>query len=127
MVQPSWQLNFRVNQAKSDYVHFNSILLPKLLTDKQLVYLHNTVLIPKIAYRLQTTFLPASQCARISTGFKMVLKRKLGLVSSTPDYVLFLSSGYGLIHLHQHLIANNIAAFSFLLNSNSLLFSIFQF
>src|ERR1700722_14005056 len=70
--------SFRITQAAADYKAFTSVLFSKLLTDQQLVYLHNSVLISKVAFRLQTTFLFESQALDFFR-FKRLFKSKISL------------------------------------------------
>src|SRR3984957_9742214 len=119
--------HFQVAQATQDYKSFTSVLFPKLLTDKQLVYLHNSVLVPKVAYRLQTTFLSEAQSHTISSGFKRLFKSRLSLPRTTPDFMLFLNTGYGLVNLYKFLISSHLSTFSLLSNSSLYIAKIFSF
>ena len=46
---------FVFQQITTKYNRFVSLLSSKMLTDKQLVYLHNSVLIPMVEYKMQVT------------------------------------------------------------------------
>ena len=118
--------SFRIAQATQDYKAFTAVLYSKLLTDKQLNYLHNSVLIPKVAYRLQTTPVSETQASRIQAGFKLLFKTRLALSRTTPDYILFLKQGYGLTNLFQFLISSHLLAFSSLFNSSSFISQVFS-
>ncbi|CAB4431757.1 unnamed protein product [Rhizophagus irregularis] len=61
--------------------HANAILLPQLfapakLSARQVVYLHNTVLIPKLEYRMQVTHLSEAECLATTGRIRSVVKHK---------------------------------------------------
>src|SRR6266498_2663593 len=51
----SFSKRFVLSQIKKEYLQFTNILRHKKLTGKQLTYLHNSVLLPKVEYRAQVT------------------------------------------------------------------------
>src|SRR5437773_254524 len=53
---------FVKSQLSSEYCHFTSLLHFKSLTSKQLSYLHNTVLLPKLLYHSQVTSISFNEC-----------------------------------------------------------------
>ncbi|CAB4431131.1 unnamed protein product [Rhizophagus irregularis] len=75
--------DFVKNQVKRECNSFAATLRPAKLSVKQVVYLHNIVLIPKLEYRMQVTHLSEAKC-----------------LSATP--VLYLSQALGLINLYSH-------------------------
>ncbi len=60
---------FILTQAKDEVVAMCNTLRKKLLTDKQLLYLYNMVIIPKLEYRTQLTFLSRHECDNIIKPF----------------------------------------------------------
>ncbi|KAF8946278.1 hypothetical protein BGZ46_005822, partial [Entomortierella lignicola] len=74
------------------------VLSRKAITDKQVVYIINNVLIPRILYRLTTTILTASEVARIVGQYCGMVKQKLGLPRETPNSILHHRRLYGLRH-----------------------------
>jgi hypothetical protein len=75
-------------QCSTEYRLFCNTLKNKNLTDKQLVYLHNAVLLPKVEYRLKGTILTRKDCDRISAPFRSVLKHALHLTRSFPTNLI---------------------------------------
>src|SRR5436190_158125 len=71
--------SFVKSQLKTEYHQFTSILRHKKLTAKQLVYLHNTVLLPKLSYHSQTTSLRTKTCQQIASPFDLMFKRHMNL------------------------------------------------
>ncbi|EXX65163.1 hypothetical protein RirG_135920 [Rhizophagus irregularis DAOM 197198w] len=55
--------NFVRKQVARECNSFAATIRPAKLSTKQVVYLHNTVLIPKLEYRMQVTHLSESECA----------------------------------------------------------------
>src|SRR5205085_6052145 len=60
-------------------------ILWKKASDSQLVYLNNSVLLPSIEYRLQTSFLSKNTCKRIQRPIWTLIKNKMGLAKSAPN------------------------------------------
>ncbi len=60
-------------------------ILWKKASVSQLVYLNNSVLLPSIEYRLQTSFLSKNTCKRIQRPIWTLIKNKLGLAKSAPN------------------------------------------
>ena len=58
------------------------------LTDLQLLYIYNKVLIPQLEYRTQMTILTKENCDAISSIFIQLFKAKLNLARSTPNAIL---------------------------------------
>src|SRR5436305_6708517 len=64
------------------------VLKKKFITDKQLLYLWNMVIIPKLEYRLQIMTLDLDQCTKIVFPFQKFFKNKLNLTTTTPNTIL---------------------------------------
>src|SRR5205085_12556575 len=59
----------------------------KRATVSQLIYLNNSVLLPSIEYRLQTSFLTKSKCDRIQKLIWMLIKNKLESARSVANSI----------------------------------------
>src|SRR2546423_14976690 len=59
------------------------------LTDLQLLYIHNKVLIPELEYRSQVTVLSKADCDTISSPILSLIKTKLQLARSTPNAMFY--------------------------------------
>src|SRR5277367_2120112 len=66
--------SFVLKQCRSEYVSFSGKLRRKRLTLEQLRYLHNSVLMPRVEYRLKTSALLESQCELVVRPFCNLFK-----------------------------------------------------
>jgi hypothetical protein len=80
--------NFVIQQAKDEVSSMCETLKRKKITDKQLLYLYNMVIIPRIEYRTQITFLSKQDCDNIVIPFRKLFKHKLKMASSMPNAIL---------------------------------------
>ncbi|GBB99308.1 hypothetical protein RclHR1_34800001, partial [Rhizophagus clarus] len=90
---------------------FAATLRPAKLTAKQVVYLYNTVLIPKLEYHMQVTHLTDKDCYSATRHIRSLVKQKANFSRVLPNLILYLSQALGLINLSSHLIqchANNL-------------------
>ncbi|CAB4418583.1 unnamed protein product [Rhizophagus irregularis] len=62
--------SFVRKQLKQECNSFSAILRPAKLTSQQVVYLHNTVLIPKLEYRMQVTHLSKTECSTATSSVR---------------------------------------------------------
>ncbi|KAF9922436.1 hypothetical protein BGZ67_010532 [Mortierella alpina] len=75
-----------------------AIFSRKALMDKQVVYIINNVLIPRILYRLTTTILSKTEIRAIVSKYRTVVRQKLGYARGTPHSLLYHRRFYGLRH-----------------------------
>jgi hypothetical protein len=87
-------------QCASEYRLFCKTLYRKRLTDKQLSYLHNSVLLPKVEYRLKATVLTEEACDIIFRPFKRLFKHALQLVSTFPTDILQYKQATNIFNLY---------------------------
>jgi hypothetical protein len=111
--------NFIRKQLKQECNSFSAILHPAKLTSQQVVYLHNTVLIPKLDYRMQVTHLSEAECSTATSSVRSLVKHKAKLSRSTPDAILYLSQALGLINLFSHQQQSHFTNLFLLANSSS--------
>lgn len=67
-------MQFIKKQCHVEYQLFANKLARKLLTIRQLTYLHNSVLLPKVEYRLMCSLLAKSLCKIISAPMRKIIK-----------------------------------------------------
>jgi hypothetical protein len=103
---------FVKNQCKTEFNLFSNKLRNKRLTFDQLLYLHNSVLIPKIDFRLKATILSERDCIQVSSPFKKLFKNSLKLSLTTPNAFLHFSQAIGLTNLYQRQLTNHVSSFS---------------
>ncbi|GET55221.1 hypothetical protein GLOIN_2v1783661 [Rhizophagus irregularis DAOM 181602=DAOM 197198] len=111
--------DFVKKQVARECNSFAAIVRPAKLSAKQVVYLHNTVLIPKLEYRMQVTHLSESECASATSSIRSLVKHKANFSRVLPDSILFLSQGLGLINLFFHQSQTHLINLFLLANSSS--------
>ncbi|GBC10533.1 hypothetical protein RclHR1_00970034 [Rhizophagus clarus] len=103
--------DFVRKQIAGECNFFATTLRPAKLSAKQVVYLYNSVLIPKLEYRMQVTHLSATDCYVATRSIRSLVKQKANFSCSLPNSILYLFQALGLINLSFHLIqchANNL-------------------
>ena len=82
----------------------------------QLVYLNNSVLLPNIEYRLQTTFLSKSVCDKLQRPIWVLTKNKLDLASTTANAICSHNGFLGLCSIWQNQLAHHFTELTIRLN-----------
>ena len=77
-----------LQQARMEVLSMCNIIKRKPITDKQLLYLYNMVIIPRIEYRTQLTILSKRDCDSIIAPFRQLYKNKIRLSSTAPNAIL---------------------------------------
>ncbi|CAH1770357.1 7707_t:CDS:2, partial [Entrophospora sp. SA101] len=98
--------NFIIQQAKDEVIELCNIMKKKLITDKQLLYIYNTVIIPRIEYRTQLTFLIKKECDNISSPFRQLFKHKINLSTSAPNAIVNNRMIYNYRNLYEQIQHN---------------------
>ncbi|GBC39586.1 RNA-directed DNA polymerase from mobile element jockey-like [Rhizophagus irregularis DAOM 181602=DAOM 197198] len=112
--------DFVRKQVSRECNSFAATVRPAKLSAKQIVYLHNTVLIPKLEYRMQVTHFSEPECASATSSIRSMIKHKANFSRVLPDSILFLSQGLGLINLFFHQSQTHLTNLFLLANSSSL-------
>jgi len=81
--------SFVINQVRSEIRTDTRIMKHKILTDKQLLYIYNTVIIPKLEYRTQLSCLTKNDCFNLQFPYRTLFKHKLKLSKTCPNSILF--------------------------------------
>ncbi|GET66519.1 RNA-directed DNA polymerase from mobile element jockey-like [Rhizophagus irregularis DAOM 181602=DAOM 197198] len=78
--------DFVRKQVARECNSFAATVRPAKLSAKQVVYLHNTVLIPKLEYRMQVTHLSESECASATSSIRSLdyIACTIALLTTTP-------------------------------------------
>ncbi|KAK3815965.1 MAG: hypothetical protein JOS17DRAFT_778823 [Linnemannia elongata] len=97
------------------------ILSRKAVTDKQAIYIFNNVFLPRIQYRLSVTILSDTEINAIVSRYAGVVKQKVELAHGTPLSILFHRRLYGLRHLGDAQIEEQVSTAQLRLNDHSLL------
>jgi len=119
-------LNFfyRVDSVTSSdfngWHHYCQLLKHKIITDKQLLYIYNTVIILRIEYQLQLVFLSKEQCNIIQTPFRTLFKHKLRMPKNTPNAILTNNLIYNFRDLYNVQIQAKYSNLLIQLNDNTI-------
>ncbi|CAI2185695.1 1120_t:CDS:2 [Funneliformis geosporum] len=81
--------SFVKKQTKDTISSFITTLKSKLLTDKQLIYFFNTVLMLTLEYSLQIIPLSFNECNTLSAPIQRLLKSNSKFASSAPDLQIY--------------------------------------
>ncbi|GBB92084.1 hypothetical protein RclHR1_01960034 [Rhizophagus clarus] len=96
--------DFVKKQIAGECNSFATTLRPAKLSAKQVVYLYNSVLIPKLEYRMQVIHLSEKDCYTATRLIRSLVKQKANFSRSLPNPLLYLSQALGLINLFSHLV-----------------------
>src|SRR5436305_2153095 len=97
-----------------------------MLTIRQLTYLHNSVLLPKVEYRMMCTILPEPVCKSIAAPMRKIIKHTEKLSNTLSSSFLHLNQGLQLTDLHAHIIQNHIFTLTVRFNSLGTLSGIYH-
>ncbi|GBB94806.1 hypothetical protein RclHR1_24170004 [Rhizophagus clarus] len=95
--------DFIKKQIAGECNSFAATLRSAKLSAKQVVYLYNTVLIPKLEYCMQVTHLSDRDCYAATRHVRSLIKYKANFSRVLPNPILYLSQALGLINLSFHL------------------------
>ncbi|KAG0221057.1 hypothetical protein BGW41_007254, partial [Actinomortierella wolfii] len=96
------------------------LLGKKHLTDKQAVFIINSVLIPIILYRLTLCIPSDTEIARLTTKYTNMIRQKLGFARGTPNTVLYHRRLYGLRKIEDALVEEHVSTYALRLNDHGL-------
>ncbi|CAI2184985.1 450_t:CDS:2 [Funneliformis geosporum] len=103
--------SFVKKQTKDTISSFITTLKSKLLTDKQLIYFFNTVLMLTLEYSLQIIPLSFNECNTLSAPIQRLLKSNSKFASSAPDCLFKENNFYNLHDLWNQLMQEFSTAF----------------
>src|SRR6266508_4511035 len=92
---------FIIQQIRQEISHVCSTLKYKKVTDKQLLYVFNAVVIPRLEYRSQLVFLSEDICSSLMTPFRKLFKHKLNLNQCIPNAILSTNLLYNFRSLYE--------------------------
>ncbi|GBB86432.1 hypothetical protein RclHR1_12880002 [Rhizophagus clarus] len=111
--------DFVKKQIAGECNSFAATLCPAKLSAKQVVYLYNSVLIPKLEYRMQVTHLSSVDCYAATRSIRSLVKHKANFSRFLPNSILYLSQALGLINLSSHLIQCHVNNLFLMANSST--------
>ncbi|GES94401.1 hypothetical protein GLOIN_2v1783661 [Rhizophagus clarus] len=111
--------DFVKNQIAGECNSFTATLRLARLSAKQVVYLYNTVLIPKLEYQMQVTHLSEKDCYTATRLSCLLMKHKANFSRSLSNPILYLSQALGLINLFPHMIQCHVNNLFLMANSST--------
>ncbi|KAG9286510.1 hypothetical protein G9A89_014676 [Geosiphon pyriformis] len=112
-------------KAHSDIHFFTNLVLKKVVSDKQFLYLVSAVLHPIVSYKTQFSFIPVGMCNKWDALICKGLKLKSGLPLDFPSNAIYHPSFYGLKSFFQVQSESKIASLVSFVNSGSILGHLF--
>src|ERR1043165_2930714 len=91
------------------------------ITDKQIIYIINTVIIPTLEYRLHNIIIPHSICNNILAKYLTVAKRKFSLARSIPNSTMLNPYLYNIHNIWDIQLQHHITNFLLRINNPNLL------
>ena len=85
---PNYQQTQQTNLIVQESNNLTNILKTKQITDKQVAYIINTVIIPTLEYRIHNIVLSKTTCERILSTYITIAKHKSNLSRSIPNSVM---------------------------------------
>ena len=108
-------------QLRNEVLSFCNTLKRKHITDKQLLYLWNMVVIPRLEYRSQLTVLDYNDCHKITSPFRKFFKNKLNLSISAPNAIMESNLIYNFRDFYEVQLQSKISNFMIQVNDTGLL------
>jgi len=105
------------NQITAEATNLINTIRSKKITEKQAIYIINTVLIPRFSYRTINTFFYQSNTQSITNLYMQVAKHKAGLASTTPSSTMLHHQIYNLRSLTDIQTQNHISLLHTQLNN----------
>jgi ribonuclease HI len=95
-----------IEQIKKEIDTDVQLLYHKKVTDKQLLYIFNAVIVPRLEYRSQLTFISEAKYESLTAPFRVLFKHKMRMNKNTPNSMLHNN----LIYHFRKLFNNQIQA-----------------
>ncbi|CAJ0827291.1 5476_t:CDS:2, partial [Entrophospora sp. SA101] len=92
--------NFVKNQIINEINKSCNMMSRKPLTDKQLIYIFNKIIIPRIEYRAQLTIFTKDEASNFMAIFRKFFKNKLHINSKAPNVIMQCNNIYNVIDLY---------------------------
>ncbi len=93
----------------------------KLVTDKQLQYIFNVVIIPRIEYRSQLTFISEDKCRSLTVPYRTLFKHKLNIGKCAPNALIQTRLLYNFRNLYDVKLQAIFSNLTIQLNNSGLL------
>ena len=110
-----------VNQVKEVVLNIAKCLKRKYITNKQLLYIYNMVIIPKLEYLTQIIYITEKKYDMIMALFRMVFKHKLSFSTTAPNSIMDNQNIYNFRNLYDLQIQSKITNFLIQINAYGIL------
>ena len=90
------QKKFIINLLQREIFQVTQALGKKKTTDKQVLYILNRVLIPRIEYRAQHCFLQEGECKKLTAKYMGKFKNAINISRTCPNSIILHKGFYGL-------------------------------
>src|ERR1044071_2870572 len=77
-----------IDQVKNEITKDCNYLWSKKITDKQILYIFNIVIIPQLEYKTQLTFILETKLYSLTAPFRILFKHKLSMNKCSPNAFL---------------------------------------
>src|SRR6266540_6417449 len=92
---------FIIQQIQQEISQVCNTLKYKKVTDQQLLYVFNAVVIPRLEYRSQLVFLSEDLCSTLMASYRKLFKHKLNLNQCIPNAILSTNLLYNFRSLYE--------------------------
>ncbi|EXX56635.1 hypothetical protein RirG_214460 [Rhizophagus irregularis DAOM 197198w] len=82
--------------CKNIIKRYNKTISFKQITDLQMKYIYNHVIIPRVDYKVQLLVWTNSQTEKLNSTCRYMFKRKASLPLTTPNSIIHSSLGYAI-------------------------------
>jgi len=113
--------SFVKSQIKNEITSFCNLMKYKKATDKQVLYLWNMVIIPRIEYRAQITHISQREFSFFTSIFRRTFKHLLNISSTMPNAIMENRYIYNFRNPYDVHIQEKISNFLIQLNDRKLL------
>jgi ribonuclease HI len=107
----------QIKLLNDEIFHLTNTLKSKHITDKQICYIINTVILPIVEYRIQNIVLPQHECQKILSRYLTIAKHKSNLSRSTPNSTMLNHNIYNIKNIWDIQLQHHIPKFLNRLNN----------
>ncbi|KAF9176775.1 hypothetical protein BGZ49_005950, partial [Haplosporangium sp. Z 27] len=109
-----------INHIKDEVAAICNILDKKVITDRQVALIVNSVLLPRLQYRLAVHVLSPSKLQQLTGMYMKLCKRKSRLPATTPNSIMHHNRLYAIRHLADIQAEEHISSLFLRLNDTEL-------
>src|SRR5260364_351176 len=107
-----------INIAKREILEIARTIRNKKMSLNQIKYIINRVLIPRVEFRLQTSFLSYQTCLKLQSPILMIIKYKLGFSATAANCIIEHKGLFDFRSIWQTQIAHHLTELQMRLNDS---------